>query len=208
MTALIQSAVVLVSGSVALLADTIHNVADAASGLPLCLAFLLARKPPTRRFTYGYGRAEDFAGLLIVLMIVGSGIVVAYESMMHLWSPPTVQHLWAVGFASVIGFLGNEAVARYRLKVGHEIGSAALVADGHHARTDALFSLSVLAATLGVWLGIPIADPLVGLLIAAVILKIGWESASSIVMRMLDGVDPDVTDEVIHAIHHAPACRM
>ena len=205
-TALIQAAVVLVSGSVALLADTIHNLADAASGLPLWLAFLLTRQPPTKRFTYGYGRAEDFAGLLIVLMIVGSGIVVAYESMMHLWNP-TVQHLWAVGVASVIGFLGNEAVARYRLKVGHEIGSAALIADGHHARTDALSSLSVLAATFGVWLGMPMADPLVGLLIAAVILKIGWESGASIVMRMLDGVDPQVTEEVIHAIHHVPGVQ-
>ncbi|WP_447986857.1 cation diffusion facilitator family transporter [Nitrospira sp. Nam74] len=201
-TALIQAAVVLLSGSVALLADTLHNMADAASGLPLWLAFILARQSPTSRFTYGYGRAEDFAGLLIVLMIVGSGIVVAYESMRHLWDPATVQHLWAVGVASVIGFLGNEAVARYRLKVGHEMGSAALIADGHHARTDALSSLSVLAATLGVGLGIPVADPLVGLLIAAVILKIGWESGASIVMRMLDGVDPEVTGEVIHGIHH------
>lgn len=206
-TALVQFGVVLISGSVALLADTIHNIADAASGLPLWLAFLLARKPTTRRFTYGYGRAEDFAGLIIVLMIVGSGIVVAYESMTHLWNPPTVQYLGAVGVASVIGFLGNEAVARYRLKVGHEIGSAALIADGHHARTDALSSLSVLAATLGVWMGMPTADPLVGLLIAAVILKMGWESGASIVMRMLDGVDPDVTDEVVHAMHHVPSVQ-
>lgn len=206
-TALVQFGVVHLSGSVALLADSIHNLADAASGVPLWLAFLLARQPATRRFTYGYGRAEDFAGLLIVLIIVGSGIVVAYESMAHLWNPPTVQHLWAVGFASVIGFLGNEAVARYRLKIGQEIGSAALIADGQHARTDALSSLSVLPAALGVWLGMPIADPLVGLLIAAVILKIGWESGSSIVMRMLDGVDPDVTHEVIHAIHHVPSVQ-
>jgi cation diffusion facilitator family transporter len=132
---------------------------------------------------------------------------VAYESIAHLWQPPTVQYLGAVAVAAVIGFLGNEAVARYRLKVGHEIGSAALIADGHHARTDALSSLSVLAATLGVWLGIPMADPLVGLLIAAVILKIGWESGALIVMRMLDGVDPDVTDEVIHAIHHVPGVQ-
>jgi cation diffusion facilitator family transporter len=148
------------------------------------------------------GRAEDLAGILIVFIILTSGIVVAYASIVHLWHPPFVQYLGTVAAASVIGFLGNEAVARYRLKVGHEIGSAALIADGHHARTDGLSSLSVLGATLGVWLGVPMADPLVGLLIAAVILKIGWESGYSIVMRMLDGVDPEVTEEVIHAIHH------
>jgi cation diffusion facilitator family transporter len=206
-TALVQFVIVLLSGSVALLADTIHNVGDAATGLPLWLAFILARKRPTLRFTYGYGRAEDLAGILIVLIILASGMMVAYESLAHLWHPPAVQYLGAVAAASVIGFLGNEAVARYRLKVGHEIGSAALIADGHHARTDALPSLSVLAATLGVWLGIPIADPVVGLLIAAVILKIGWESGHAILMRMLDGVDPDVTEEVIHAIRHVPGVK-
>lgn len=141
-TGLFQVLIVLFTASVALLADTMHNIGDAASGLPLWLAFILTRQAPTRRFTYGYGRTEDVVGLLIVLMIVGSGMVVAYESMTHLWNPPTVQHLWALGVASVIGFLGNEWVARYCLKVGHEIGSAALIADGHHARTDALSSLS------------------------------------------------------------------
>ena len=201
-TALMQFAIVLVSGSVALLADTIHNLGDALTGLPLWLAFVVTRRAPTARFTYGYGRAEDLAGILIVLIILMSGIIVAYESITHLWHPPAVQYLAAVAIASLIGFLGNEAVARYRLKVGHEIGSAALIADGHHARTDGLSSLSVLGATLGVWLGIPIADPVVGLLIAAVIVKIGWESGQSMVMRMLDGVDPDVTREVVHAMHH------
>lgn len=155
-TALIQFAIVLISGSVALLADTIHNLGDAASVLPLWLAFVLARRQSTLRFTYGYGRAEDFAGILIVFIILTSGIVVAYASIVHLWHPPAVQYLGAVAAGSVIGFLGNEAVARYRLKVGQEIGSAALIADGHHARTDGLSSLSVLGATLGVWLGVPI----------------------------------------------------
>jgi cation diffusion facilitator family transporter len=206
-TALLQFAIVLVSGSVALLADTIHNVGDAATGLPLWLAFTVARKRPTLRFTYGYGRAEDLAGIFIVLIILASGAMVVYESLAHLSHPPTVQYLGAVAVGSLIGFLGNEAVARYRLKVGHDIGSAALIADGHHARTDGLSSLSVLAATIAVRLGMPIADPVVGLLIAAVILKIGCESGYSIVMRMLDGVDPVVTEEVIQAIHHVPEVK-
>ena len=203
-TAFFQFGIVLISDSVALLADTIHNFGDAATAVPLWIALALARKEPTKRFSYGYGRAEDLAGIVIVLAILISGSVVGYESIQGLLSPHKVKHLWAVVVASVVGFLGNEAVAVFRLKVGREIGSAALVAEGYHARTDGLASLAVLFGALGIWSGFPLADPLVGLLITTVIFKIGWESGKSVITRLLDGVDPEVIEEIKHAANHVP----
>ncbi|GBC95918.1 putative cation efflux system protein [bacterium HR16] len=203
-TAALQTVVVFFSGSVALLADTIHNFGDATTALPLWLAFVLARKPPSKRFTYGYGRIEDFAGAVIVLVILFSAIVAGYQSVERLLHPRPVQHLWAVVLASLIGFAGNELVAAFRIRVGKQINSAALVADGYHARVDALTSLGVLAGAVGVWLGYPVADPVVGLLITLAILGIVWESAKAVLTRMLDGVDPEVIDEIKHAVNHAP----
>lgn len=206
-TAFFQLCIVLISNSVALLADTIHNFGDAAIAIPLWIAFLVARKKPTNRFTYGYGRVEDVAGIAVVLAIFISGVVVGYESLSRFSSPQPIQHLWAVVVASIVGFLGNEAVAVFRIKVGREIGSAALVAEGYHARTDGLGSLAVLAGALGVWLGFPLADPLIGLVITLVIFKIGWESGKSLFTRLLDGVDPDVVDEIRHAAKHVPSVQ-
>lgn len=195
-TALFQSGIVYLTGSMALLADTLHNFADALTALPLWLAFLLARRKPTHRYTYGYGRVEDLAGVIIVLTILLSAFVVGYESINRFFHPQPVQYLGAVAIAAVIGFLGNETVARLRLKVGKEIGSAALVADGHHARADGLTSLAVLFSVIGIWLNFPLADPLIGLLIALVILKIAWESSKTVFLRLLDGVDPSVVVEI------------
>lgn len=207
LTALLQVVVVYFTSSVALLADTIHNFGDALTAVPLWVAFRLARRAPNRRFTYGYGRMEDLAGLFILLMILISAGVAGYESFQRLFDPAPVRHLWAVVAASIIGFIGNEAVALYRIKVGQAIGSAALVADGHHARVDGLTSLAVLAGAVGVWLGFPLADPLVGLLITAAILKILWDSSRSIFQRLLDGVDPEVIDELEHAAGHIEGVR-
>ena len=206
-TALLQVAVVYFTSSVALLADTIHNFGDALTAVPLWVAFRLSSRPPTRRFTYGYGRVEDLAGLFILLMILISAVVAGYESFQRLFDPGEVRYLWAVAAASIIGFIGNEAVAVYRIKVGKEIGSAALVADGHHARVDGLTSLAVLAGAIGVWLGFPLADPLVGLLITVAILKILWDSSKSIFQRLLDGVDPEVIYELHHAAGHTDGVR-
>jgi cation diffusion facilitator family transporter len=192
---------------VALLADTIHNFGDAATAIPLWIAFTLARRKPSKRFTYGYGRVEDLAGVAIVLTILFSAIVAGYESIDRLLHPRTVEYLWAVIAASVIGFLGNEAVAIFRIKVGKEIGSAALIADGYHARVDGLTSLAVLFGALGVWLGYPLADPIVGLAITAAILRIVWESSKTVFTRLLDGVDPEVIDEIKHAVNHTPGVR-
>ena len=206
-TALPQLAIVLLSGSVALLADTIHNFGDAATAIPLWVAFRLARWSPSRRFTYGYGRVEDLAGVAIVLTILFSAIVAGYESIERLFRPQAVEYLWAVVAASVIGFLGNEAVAFFRIKVGKEIGSAALIADGYHARVDGLTSLAVLFGAGGVWLGYPLADPLIGLLITVAILQIVWESGKAVFTRLLDGIDPEVIDEIKHAVTHLPGVR-
>jgi cation diffusion facilitator family transporter len=189
---------------VALLADTLHNFADAATAIPLAIAFAFARLKPTRRFPYGYGRVEDLAGVLIVVTILITALITGYESLLRLFRPQPVEYLWAVVVASVIGFLGNEAVALFRIKVGREIGSAALVADGYHARADGLTSLAVLVGATGVWVGYPLADPMVGLLITVAILYLVWPSAHAAVTRMLDGVDPEILEAAEHAARDAP----
>ena len=195
-TAVVQLVIVGFTGSVALLADTIHNFGDAATAIPLWAAFTLSRRMPSKRFNYGYGRAEDLAGLLIVLSILATGIFAGYESIRRLGDPPEIDYIWVVALAAVIGFAGNEAVALFRMKIGREIGSAALVADGHHARVDGLTSLAVLVGAIGVWLGYPLADPIVGLVISAAILRIVVETSKSVFSRLLDGVEPEVPDEV------------
>jgi len=206
-TALIQVVIVWLSGSVALFADTIHNFGDASTAIPLWIAFMLARRRPTKRFSFGLGRAEDLAGVVIVMTILFSAIVAGYESIQRLIHPRQVEYLWAVAAASIIGFLGNEGVAIFRIRVGKEIGSAALIADGYHARVDGWTSLAVLAGAIGVWLGYPLADPLVGLGITLAILRIVWQSARAVFTRMLDGVDPEVIDEISHAAHHVTGVR-
>ncbi len=203
-TALLQLVVVVLSGSVALLSDTIHNFGDAATALPLWVAFALTRLGASRRFTFGYGRVEDLAGVVIVLIILFSAVVAGYQAVERLLNPQPVGFLWAVAAASLVGFLGNEAVAVFRIRVGREIESAALVADGYHARTDGWTSLAVLAGAVGVWLGYPLADPIVGLLIAAAILVIVWQSGKAVFTRLLDGVEPEVVGEIRHAAGHVP----
>ena len=204
LTAGLQLVVVVLSGSVALLADTIHNVGDAATAVPLWIAFMLARRKPTPTFTYGYGRVEDFAGIVIVLIILFSAVVAGYEAIHRLIEPQPITGLLWVALAGFVGFLGNEAVAIFRIRVGREINSAALVADGYHARTDGLTSLAVVIGAAGVWFGFPLADPIIGLLITLVIFGIVWESAKAVVTRMLDGLEPGVTSEIRHAAEHVP----
>ena len=201
-TAVFQLMIVIFSGSVALLADTIHNIADAATAIPLWIAFTLARRQPSRRFTYGYGRVEDVAGVMIVLTILFSAVVAGYESINRLLHPQSVKHMWAVAVASIIGFAGNELVAIFRIRVGKQINSAALVADGYHSRVDGLTSLGVLFSAAGVWLGYPLTDPIIGLVITVAILPIVWQSGKAVFTRLLDGVDPEVASEIMHALSH------
>jgi len=195
-TAFFQAGIVAISGSVALLADTVHNFSDALTAIPLGLAFVLARRASNRRYTYGYGRAEDLAGTLIVLMIFGSALVVFYESIQKIIHHQVMTNIGWVAVAAIIGFAGNELVAIFRIRVGREIGSAALIADGLHARTDGLTSLGVLVGAIGVWLGFPFADPLMGFAIGIAILLIAWSAAREMWLRMMDATDPALIQEI------------
>jgi cation diffusion facilitator family transporter len=203
-TALLQVVVVVISSSVALLSDMIHNFGDALTAVPMWIAFALARLGASRRFTFGYGRVEDLAGVVVVLIILFSAVVAGYQAIERIIHPQPVGLLWAVAAAALVGFVGNEAVAIFRIRVGRQIGSAALIADGYHARTDGWTSLAVLLGAAGVWLGYPLADPIVGLLIAAAILVIVWQSGKTVFTRLLDGVDPEVIEEIRHAAQDVP----
>lgn len=194
LTALLQAVVVAFSGSVALLADTIHNFGDALTAVPLWIAFALSRRASNRSYTYGYGRSEDLAGVFIVATIFVSALVAGYQSVVKLIEGSEVSNVGWVAGAAVVGFAGNELVARFRIRVGRRIESAALVADGKHARTDGFTSLAVLFGAIGVWVGVPILDPIVGLIITVAILFIVKESAGSIYSRMMDAVEPELVD--------------
>jgi cation diffusion facilitator family transporter len=199
-TAALQVVVVLISGSVALLADTIHNFSDALTAIPLWIAFVLSRRAATKRYTWGFGRVEDLAGLFIVAMIALSAVLAATESVRRLLDPQPLTNTGWVFAAGIIGFAGNELVAVYRIRTGRRIGSAALVADGVHARTDGFTSLAVVAGVIGVWLGLPWADPAIGILISIAIFVLLFGTARDIGRRLLDGVDPALTDKASEAV--------
>lgn len=207
LTALIQIVIVVMSGSVALAADTIHNFADALTAVPLWIAFALGAKPATRRYTYGFGRVEDLAGSFVVAMITMSAIIAGYEAIARLIHPQQIEHVGWVALAGLVGFIGNEWVALYRIRVGHRIGLAALIADGLHARTDGFTSLAVLCSAGGVALGFPLADPIVGLLITAAILAVLRTAARDVFRRLLDGVDPAMVDAAEQALAARPGVQ-
>ncbi len=207
-TSALQLIVVYLSSSVALLADTIHNVADATTAIPLWVAFVLVRRPPTKVFNYGLGRVEDLAGILIVGIILLSAVFAGYQAIYRLIHPQAITYLGWVATAGAIGFLGNESVAVFRIRVGREIQSAALIADGYHARTDGITSLAVVLGAFGVWAGFPLADPIIGLLICFTILGIVWQSAKSVLVRALDGVEPAIIDEIRHAAEHVKGIKI
>lgn len=206
-TAVAQIIVVVISGSVALAADTIHNFSDALTAVPLWIAFALGTRAATRRYTYGFGRAEDLAGLFVVAMIALSAIVAGYEAVMRLIHPQPIAHLGWVALAGLVGFIGNEWVALYRIRVGRRIGSAALVADGLHARTDGFTSLAVLLSAGGVALGFPLADPIIGLLITVAILAVLRSAVRDVFRRLLDGVDPRLVEIAEETLATRPGVR-
>ncbi len=194
LTALLQLVVVFFSGSVALMADTVHNLVDASTSVPLWLAFSIGNRPPNQRYTYGYGRAEDLAGVFVVLMIAVSSGFAAVESLRHLLAPQPVYFLTWVAAAALVGFVGNEAVAQFRIRTGRRIGSAALVADGYHARTDGFTSLAVLAGAAGVWAGFPQADPFVGLAITVINLSVLKDASVQMWHRLMDAIEPEILE--------------
>lgn len=189
LTATLQLAIVAVTGSVALLADTIHNFTDCLTAVPLLIAFRLGRRPPSRRYPYGYHRAEDLAGIFIVAMILASSVLAALEAVQRLVHPRPMTHPGLVLAAGIIGALGNEGVSVYRIRVGRRIGSTALVADGLHARTDGLTSLAVVGSAIGAIAGIDRADAVLGLLITLVIVSTLVQAARSVLHRILDGTE-------------------
>ncbi len=203
-TSIAQLVVVVASGSVALLADTIHNFSDALTAIPLWIAFALGTKAATRRYTYGYGRAEDLAGLFVIAMITLSAIIAGVESVRRLVHPVALQHVGWVAAAGLVGFIGNELVAVYRIRVGRQIGSAALIADGLHARTDGFTSLAVLLGACGVALGFPLADPIVGLIITVAILAVLRTAVRDVFRRLLDAIDPELVDAAEAALATEP----
>lgn len=204
LTAVFQLAIVAISGSVALLADTVHNVSDALTAIPLWIAFALTRRAPSKRYTYGFGRAEDLAGLFIVAMIALSAVVAGVESARRLVHPIAIENVWWVAAAGLIGFAGNELVAVYRIRIGRQIGSAALIADGLHARTDGFTSLAVVVGALGVAAGFPLADPLIGLVITGAILVLLRSALRDVFRRLMDGVEPDLVHRAEHALAAVP----
>ncbi|MBZ0292911.1 MAG: cation diffusion facilitator family transporter [Anaerolineae bacterium] len=199
-TTALQIVIYVASGSVALLADTVHNLGDALNSVPLLIAFYLARRPATRRYTYGYGRAEDIAGVLIVVSIAFSASYILVESAQKLINPQPLDNLGWVAAAALIGFVGNELVAVMQIRVGRQIGSDAMVADGQHARVDGLTSLAVLIAVIGTLIGIPILDPIIGMVIAIAIVGITWSAIKTVWYRLMDAVDPGLVHQIEHIV--------
>jgi cation diffusion facilitator family transporter len=204
LTATVEVVVVAASGSVALLSDAIHNFADALTAVPIGIAFWMGRRPPTERYNYGFGRAEDLAGIAVVAAMAASSVLAAWEAAARLAHPRSLSGLAWVAAAGVVGFAGNETVAVYRTRVGRRIGSAALVADGLHARTDGLTSLAVVAGAGGVALGWRDADPVVGLVITVAILLVLRNAARDIYRRLMDSVDPSIVAEAEKVLAASP----
>jgi len=201
-TTIIQIFIVVQSGSTALFADTVHNLGDGLNSIPLLLAFALQRRVRSRQYSYGFGRTEDLAGVVILLSIAVSAAVAGYQSIQKLINPEEITHLPWVTLAALVGFVGNEAVAILQIRTGKQIGSAALIADGKHARIDGFTSLAVLGAVVGVLIGIPILDPIIGLAITATILVILKGASASVFRRLLDGIEPEILAEVEHTPMH------
>lgn len=206
-TTVLQFIIYAASGSVALLADTVHNLGDALNSLPLLVAFWLARRAPTKRYNYGLARAEDLAGFLIVVSIAFSAAFILWEVTQRFINPMPMENTGWVALAALIGFLGNEAVAWLELRTGAQIGSEAMLVDGQHARIDGLTSLAVLPAVAGSLLGLPILDPIFGVIIGIGIVFITWNATKSIWYRLMDAVDPNLFERVTAVIEQAGRIR-
>ncbi|MFA5891887.1 MAG: cation diffusion facilitator family transporter [Actinomycetota bacterium] len=191
-TAVFQVVVVIVSGSAGLLADTLDNIGDVITTIALALAFLAARRAADHRYTYGYQRFEDLAGVFIVLVIWTSALYAGWESYRKLTGVHEVTSIGLAITAALFGAVTNEIAAQYKIRVGRRIGSQPLIADGKHARTDALASVAAFAGLLGVHFGFKAADPIAGLVITVAIGAIAWDASRHVLARLLDAVDPEI----------------
>lgn len=192
-TAIFQFAIVAVSGSVGLLSDALHNIGDVLGTLTLWIAFTLSRRPESETFPFGWRRAEDLGGLIIVGAIAASALLAGYESVSALFGEGhEVTNVPLALLAAVVGIIGNEGVAQYKIRVGQRIDSPALIADGQHARTDGLASAGAAAGIVGVGLGFPLADPIAGVLITLAIVYILVDVGRDVLRRLADGVRPGV----------------
>ena len=202
--AAIQFAIAGIGGSAGLFADALHNLGDVLTTVALWIAFVIARRAANQRYTYGYYRTEDLAGIFIVLVIIASAVAGAVESILKLTSgaPPTQLPLSMA--AALVGVAGNELLAQYKISVGKRINSVPLIADGQHSRIDGLTSLAAFAGLIGVALGLRIADPIAGLVITVVILTVVYSTTRSVLQRLLDAVDSRVVPSIVSIASEVP----
>src|SRR5215216_1568636 len=203
-TALLQIAIVMLGRSAALFADALHNLGDVSTTVALWIAFLISRRAATRAFTFGFQRVEDLAGFFIVLVIVASAVAAGWESVVKLMNGDAPSHVWISMAAALVGVAGNEAVALYKIRVGKEVHSASLVADGLHSRIDGLASLGAFVGLAGVALGYDRADPIAGLAITVVIVWTAVGAIREVLWRLLDRVDPEIVHEIEHVAQDVP----
>src|SRR6266571_3899945 len=202
--AAIQFAIAGIGGSAGLFADALHNLGDVLTTVALWIAFVISNRAANQRYTYGYHRAEDLAGIFIVLVIIASAVAGAWESIQKLSSGSAPTHLLLSMAAAVVGFVGNEILAWYKISVGKRINSVPLVADGQHSRIDGLTSLAALIGLIGAAFGLRIADPIAGLVITVVILTVVYSPSRSVLQRLLDAVDPHVVPSIIATASEVP----
>src|SRR5260370_21991549 len=202
--AAIQFDIAGIGGSAGLFADAMHNLGDVLTTVALWIAFVISNLAASQRYPYGYNRAEDLAGIFIVLVIIASAVAGAWESIQKLSSGSAPTHLLLSMAAAVVGFVGNEILAWYKISVGKRINSVPLVADGQHSRIDGLTSLAALIGLIGAAFGLRIADPIAGLVITVVILTVVYSTSRSVLQRLLDAVDPHVVPSIIAAAREAP----
>ncbi len=202
---IIQFIIAMIGGSAGLFADALHNSGDVLTTVALWIAFSLSTRAANQRYTYGYYRSEDLAGIFIVLVIIASAAASAVESIIKLTSGTTPTQIYLSMVAAVVGIIGNEALAQYKISVGKRINSVPLIADGQHSRIDGLTSLAALVGLIGVALGARIADPIAGLVITIVIMTVVYSTAKSVLQRLLDAVDPHIVPSIYELASGVPA---
>src|SRR5947199_1551151 len=202
--AAIQFTIAAIGGSAGLFADALHNLGDVLTTVSLWIAFVIARRAANQRYTYGYYRAEDLAGVFIVLVIIASAVAGAVESILKLTSGSVPTQLLLSMAAALVGVAGNELLAQYKISVGKRINSVPLIADGQHSRIDGLTSLAAFVGLIGVALGLPIADPIAGLVITVVILTVVYSTTRSVLQRLLDAVDSRIVPSIVSIASEVP----